>query len=147
MNETIINTAVVAAFLAFAISIINAIRVTRVKKRCEVDLTNQREDMQVNWDNVKSSFGNDIRNIRKDIGRLNKQNNSTPPQRRQNDKTTVKQEQQTESNNNSDNSKTEQGEQKNQNQRRPNNNRSRNYKPRRKPVNKTEKESVSEKTE
>ena len=70
-NNLLIITFVLAA-LAFLIAAINAYRISHLKKISEVDLINQKDDLNVSMEAVKVDLYRDIRNIRRELGKLNR---------------------------------------------------------------------------
>lgn len=56
------------AFIALVVSVVNAFRITKIRKMLEVNLMNQKEDMELSFTKIKSSLGRDISNIKRQVG-------------------------------------------------------------------------------
>lgn len=121
MNE-LIWVAIIVATLAFLLSVINAIRISGLRKRVDVDLVNHREDVNLSMESVKFTATREVKNLRKEINKRNKPN---PPRR----KPVAK-----DGEADSKGAQNETSEKPAQGQRKPNPNRQKNYRPRKKPI-------------
>lgn len=61
----------IIALAALVVSVVNAFRITTIKKMLEVNLQNQKEDMELSFKKIKSSLGRDIGNMRREVNKRN----------------------------------------------------------------------------
>lgn len=64
------------ALIALVISVLNAFRISQVKKMLEVSTQNQKDDLDLSFKKIKSSLGRDLSNIRRELSRRSDQKNA-----------------------------------------------------------------------
>lgn len=83
----------IIALIALIISVMNAFRISQVKRMLEVTMQNQKDDMELSFKKMKSSLGRDIGNMRREINKKNVQkkpiNKQQPAKTKEVVKTTV----------------------------------------------------------
>jgi len=67
---------VAIAFIALAISVVNAFRISKIRKVLEANYENTKEDMDLSFRKMKSSLYRDVKNIRREINK--KRENNSP---------------------------------------------------------------------
>lgn len=78
--NTIIILTLVIAISALALAIINTFKVEYNKKVREVNLVNQKDDLNVSMDAIKVTLSKDIRGIKRDLSKIERTAKTAKPQ-------------------------------------------------------------------
>lgn len=68
------------AVIALAISVVNAFRISKIRKVLEANAENTKEDMDLSFRKMKSALYRDVKNIRREINK--KKDNNQPNQKK-----------------------------------------------------------------
>ncbi len=79
INNLAILLTLIVAIAALIISIINAFRISYNRKISEVNLVNQKDDINVSMEGINTVLTRDIRNIRKEMNRSSRNQKPKEP--------------------------------------------------------------------
>ncbi len=69
-NSIAIILILIVAILALILAVINFFRISTYKRIAEVDMVNQKDDLNVTMENVKVDLARDLRNLRREVSKL-----------------------------------------------------------------------------